>query len=426
MTTRPTTLPRRAVAVAAVAAAVVTGLSTPGAAASVGAGTHLSTVEEVRTGGVARAADPWSPDPVIGEIFDMTSQGWIGDVPVGTTQTTSMTITAKQDLVLRPTNWYPGSEYFDFALAGTCPSSLFGSARMAPGDTCTVTWTMHPTQVLSVAAGWSFSATPVDASGTPTGPAVSDQHALQFGSTVFTAEDVDFGAVTVGSPATRPVTFHNGSAVDAYLAVDAPWGRVTIPERPEAPVLVPAGGELTLDAVYDPSAAETLSTSSWYRTTLPGSSSRRTDVVRFVGSGIADAVDPTEPPVDPTEPPVDPTEPIEPTDPTAPTPPGPTDPAVEPVGPGAPPSPAPVGPDPAPSGPSSAPAPQPAADQTPATAADAGGPPDSATGEADGVLASTGPRVLAMALGALTLVTVGAGLRVRSRALRECRRLVGS
>lgn len=325
-----TTRTRRAAAALAAAAALVLG---PAAGASAAPATDATAqiLADVRT-----STDPWSPDPVVGELFDMTSQGWSGDVPVGTSTVATMTITAKQDLVLRPGNWYSGSEYFDFALSGTCPSSLFGSARMAPGDTCTVTWTIHPVELSSVFAGWSFYATPVDPAGVATGEKVLGQHNLSFMTHVFLTEDVDFGPVTVGSSATRPVTFRNVSAVDALLAVDAPYAPVDLPDRPVEPVLVPAGESLTLDAVYTPTWAYELSSSAWFRTTLPGSDSRATGIVRFSGSGVDPVVDPTDPPVEPTDPPVEPTDPpvdptgpVEPTDPVDPTVPvDPTDPTA--------------------------------------------------------------------------------------------------
>ena len=244
-----TTRTRRATAALAAAAALVLGAATGASAAPV-TDAAAQVGADVRT-----STDPWSPDPVVGELFDMTSQGWSGDVPVGTSTVATMTITAKQDLVLRPGNWYSGSEYFDFALSGTCPSSLFGSARMAPGDTCTVTWTIHPVELSSVSAGWSFYATPVDPAGVATGEKVLGQHNLSFMTHVFLTEHVDFGPVTVGTSATRPVTFRNVSAVDALLAVDAPYAPVDLPDRPVDPVLVPAGESLTLDAVYTPTWA---------------------------------------------------------------------------------------------------------------------------------------------------------------------------
>lgn len=404
-------LSRRAAAGAVAAAALVIGLSTVASAAPLDAttGGAVSTA-------VVRAVDPWSPEPVENELFTQTSQGWSGDVPVGTTTTTTMTITAKQDLVLRPENWYSGSEFFDFALGGRCPSSLFGSVRMAPGETCTVTWTMHPHDLVSLAAGWSFSATPVDADGAATGDAVLGEHNLMYYATVFSAEDVDFGEVVVGSSASKAVTFHNGSAVDAYLAVDAPWGDVTIPGRPVDTVLVPAGQELTVDAVYTPTRPGSLTSSSWYRTTLPGSEGRGTSIVRFSGSAVdgptppaVGPVDPTDPPSGPSDPSSDPSDPsMDPSDPTT----DPTDVSTDPEGPLVDPT-LPQG-DQTGAGSTVATPSAPAASGEVTSAA-----PTSATGA--GALASTGAPGLALALGALTLVCLGVAVRVwsRSRAVRD-------
>ena len=422
-----TTRTRRATAALAAAAALVLGAATGASAAPV-TDAAPQVVADVRT-----STDPWSPDPVVGELFDMTSQGWSGDVPVGTSTAATMTITAKQDLVLRPGNWYSGSEYFDFALSGTCPSSLFGSARMAPGDTCTVTWTIHPVELSSVSAGWSFYATPVDPAGVATGEKVLGQHNLSFMTHVFLTEDVDFGPVTVGTSATRPVTFRNVSAVDALLAVDAPYAPVDLPDRPVEPVLVPAGESLTLDAVYTPTWAYELSSSAWFRTTLPGSDSRATGIVRFSGSGVDPVVEPTDPPVEPTDPPVDPTDPpVDPTGPFDPTDPiDPTDPVdptvpVDPTDPAAPivdlEVPLAPGVDPSGTGRTDAPS---------AAAVSAEPTPDVVTEPAHaeagaGVLATTGAGWTTLVLGALTLLSSGLVLRTwaRARSARDGARAV--
>ncbi len=409
-----TTRTRRATAALAAAAALVLGAATGASAAPV-TDAAPQVVADVRT-----STDPWSPDPVVGELFDMTSQGWSGDVPVGTSTVATMTITAKQDLVLRPGNWYSGSEYFDFALSGTCPSSLFGSARMAPGDTCTVTWTIHPVELSSVSAGWSFYATPVDPAGVATGEKVLGQHNLSFMTHVFLTEDVDFGPVTVGTSATRPVTFRNVSAVDAVLAVDAPYAPVDLPDRPVEPVLVPAGESLTLDAVYTPTWAHELSSSAWFRTTLPGSDSRATGIVRFSGSGVDPVVEPTDPPVEPTDPPVDPTGPVDLTDPVDPTVPvDPTDPTAPIVD-----VEAHLAPGVDPSGAGRTDAPSPAAVSAEPT-------PDVVTAPADaeagaGALATTGGGWTTLVLGALTLLSSGLVLRTwaRARSARDGARAV--
>ena len=429
-----TTRTRRATAALAAAAALVLGAATGASAAPV-TDAAAQVGADVRT-----STDPWSPDPVVGELFDMTSQGWSGDVPVGTSTVATMTITAKQDLVLRPGNWHPAYEAFDFALSGTCPSSLFGSARMAPGDTCTVTWTIHPVELSSVSAGWSFYATPVDPAGVATGEKVLGQHNLSFMTHVFLTEDVDFGPVTVGTSATRPVTFHNVSAVDALLAVDAPYAPVDLPDRPVDPVLVPAGESLTLDAVYTPTWAYELSSSAWFRTTLPGSDSRATGIVRFSGSGVDPVVEPTDPPVeptdppveptdppvDPTDPPVDPTGPVDPTDPIDPT--DPVDPTV-PVDPTDPAAPivdleVPLAPGVDPSGTGRTDAPSAAAVSAEPT-------PDVVTEPAHaeagaGVLATTGAGWTTLVLGALTLLSSGLVLRTwaRARSARDGARAV--
>ena len=437
-----TTRTRRATAALAAAAALVLGAATGASAAPV-TDAAAQVGADVRT-----STDPWSPDPVVGELFDMTSQGWSGDVPVGTSTVATMTITAKQDLVLRPGNWYSGSEYFDFALSGTCPSSLFGSARMAPGDTCTVTWTIHPVELSSVSAGWSFYATPVDPAGVATGEKVLGQHNLSFMTHVFLTEDVDFGPVTVGTSATRPVTFRNVSAVDALLAVDAPYAPVDLPDRPVEPVLVPAGESLTLDAVYTPTWAYELSSSAWFRTTLPGSDSRATGIVRFSGSGVDPVVEPTDPPVEPTDPPVDPTDPpVEPTDPPV----EPTDPPVGPTGPVDPTDPidptddpvdptVPVDPtDPTapivdvevPLAPGVDPSGTGRTDRPAAAAVSAEPTPDVVTVPADaeagaGALAATGGGWTTLVLGALTLLSSGLVLRTwaRARSARDGARAV--
>ncbi|KQT99610.1 hypothetical protein ASG53_01805 [Sanguibacter sp. Leaf3] len=308
-----TTRTRRAVAALAAAAALVLGAATGASAARV-TDAAPQVVADVRA-----STYPWSPDPVVGELFDVTSEGWSGDVPVGTSTVTTMTITARQDLVLRPGNWHPGYGDFDFALSGTCPRNLFGSARMAPGDTCTVTWTIHPVELRAGSTAWFFSATPVDPAGVATGESVHGRHDLSFMTHVFLSEKVDFGPVAVGNSVTRPVTIRNVSPVDALLVVDAPDAPVDLPDRPVDPVLVPAGESLTLDAVYTPTwADDELISRAWFHTTLPGSDSRMTGIVRFSGSGVAPVVEPTDPPVDPTDPPVDPTGPVNPFDPSWP------------------------------------------------------------------------------------------------------------
>ena len=344
--------------------------------------------------------DPWSPEPVTGELFDMTSQGWKGDVPVGTSTATTMTITAHQDLRLEPDNWAPGGDNHTFALAGTCPTSRFDSVRMAPGETCTVTWTIHPTVLTTTSTSWTFSGTPLDANGAESGDRVVGQHNLEFSSFAFEAEAVDFGSVPVGTSHPRPVTFRNVSAVDATILVEHPWDLSMVFEGlPVDPVLVPPGASVTLEAVYSPADVGETVSEAWFWSALPGSSRGASGSVALAGTGIEATAPPVDP--DPVDPPVDPSEP----------PVFPVDPPVEPAGPGDP-SVSPVEVPPEPTGPVTPVAPaseeaEPRADVAPA-AVDRNGVPAAQVGPVTGVLAMTGGQWLTLVLGALALIGAGA------------------
>ncbi|WP_344681374.1 choice-of-anchor D domain-containing protein [Leucobacter komagatae] len=230
-------------------------------------------------------------------LFEVTPAQLRATTAVGAEETHTATLVANRTMVLTGTSHGENTDSeTTTSFSGVCPAGWFGSVTMQAGDTCQLTWTTHPTRILSTSQSASFTAQAVDAEGQPAGEPVLSSFNLELTSTVLEFErDYGFGEVPLGRDGSQTLRLTNRASTDALVSlsnVDAPFA---VDERLLMEELrVPALATIEVPLYFRPTAAGPASGyGDWSYRLDDGTGDRRSGYLRLSGLGSAE-----QPPID--------------------------------------------------------------------------------------------------------------------------------